>query len=78
MIDMVVSRHDLPDTLARLLKIMMNEPVSTDVETSEVQHSEDENMIPDETPQIEKSAPEATDEPVTTDETENRDADNRG
>ncbi len=78
MIDMVVSRHDLPDTLARLLKIMMNEPVSTDAETTDEQHSEDENLIAAESVQIEEAVPEATNEPVTTDETENRDADNRG
>ena len=27
MIDMVIKRHDIPDTLARVLKILMKKPV---------------------------------------------------
>ncbi len=28
MVDMVVKRHDIPDTLARLLKILMKKPAA--------------------------------------------------
>ncbi|MEX3010872.1 acetyl-CoA carboxylase, carboxyltransferase subunit beta [Hoeflea sp. TYP-13] len=78
MVDMVVTRHELPDTLARLLKIMMKKPA----------HQLDGVVAPEKTNGAGKVAAETTEaapapvveasETPAADGTENRDADNRG
>ncbi|MEM9104066.1 MAG: acetyl-CoA carboxylase, carboxyltransferase subunit beta [Pseudomonadota bacterium] len=78
MIDMVVKRHDLPDTLASLLKILLKKPAR------ELNGA----AAPDDTQAVDESAAEVVEtvpaiaaeaeEMATAEGTENRDADNRG
>ncbi|MEM6463034.1 MAG: acetyl-CoA carboxylase, carboxyltransferase subunit beta [Pseudomonadota bacterium] len=75
MIDMVVKRHDLPETLARLLKIMMKEPADALNGAAETA----ESALPEaETQDIAPEAAQETEEAVASDGTENREANDRG
>ncbi|MDA4845305.1 acetyl-CoA carboxylase, carboxyltransferase subunit beta [Hoeflea poritis] len=79
MVDMVVTRHDLPKTLARLLKILMKEPA----QPAEIVAPPEEAVEPAETASVDEgeTAPEPALEAAEAgagDGSENRDADNRG
>ena len=78
MIDMVVKRHDLPDTLARLLKILLKKPAR---EVNGAAAPEGAEAVEDVTADAEETAPAIaaeSEEMAAADGTENRDADNRG
>ena len=76
MVDMVVSRLDLPETLARLLKILLKQP-QDEVEPPQPEESAD---APDEPEPEETAETEATDEeaPVAQEDSEDSDQDKSG
>ncbi|MDF1776478.1 MAG: acetyl-CoA carboxylase, carboxyltransferase subunit beta [Rhizobiaceae bacterium] len=78
MVDMVVPRQELPDTLARLLKIMMNEPMpaSSDV-AKDGAAGKPANVAEGKTDSV-KAKTAAIPEKITADGSEDGDADNRG
>ena len=76
MVDMVVSRLDLPDTLARLLKILLKEPADPVEEQDEEQPVE--AAEPEPTEDNDAEPVEAAEEAPSTAEPEDDDPDNRG
>ena len=77
MVDMVVSRLDLADTLARLLKIMLKRPADpAEEEPSPVEIIEEAETEPAEDNETEPA--EAVEETAAAEEPEDHDTDNRG
>lgn len=78
MIDMVVNRHDLPDTLASLLKILMKKPARelNGAAAPDAAIAAEDSVTENEEP-VPVAAADAEDMPAV-DGTEDRDADNRG
>ena len=78
MVDMVVTRHDLPDTLARLLKIMMKKPAKELNGATPPEGAVEAEETAAET-EVAAPAPAAeAEEAIAADGSEERDADNRG